>query len=192
VDIVPVLLIALGLAMDAFAVSVSCGMLGKGSQVGNALRMAGSFGSFQAIMPLMGWLGGYSVAGLISAFDHWIAFGLLVVIGGKMILESLKSGPERACINPADLRVLMILSVATSIDALAVGFSFALLKTPIVAPAVIIGVVTFAVSLTGSFLGSRFRGRLENKAAILGGLILIGIGAKILAEHLIRTAATAL
>lgn len=191
-DIVPILLIAFGLAMDAFAVSVSCGIMGKGSQVGNALRMASSFGSFQAIMPLMGWLGGLSLAGPISGFDHWIAFGLLVVIGGKMVFESVKSGPEKKCINPADLRVLMVLSVATSIDALAVGFSFALLKAPIVTSAVIIGVVTFGVSLTGAFLGSRFRGHLENKAAILGGLILIAIGTKILAEHLIQTAATAL
>jgi len=184
VDILPILLIAFSLAMDAFAVSVSCGVMGKGFQVGNALRMAGSFGSFQAVMPLLGWLGGFGISGLISAFDHWVAFGLLVVIGGKMIVESLRNGATRACINPAELCVLMILSVATSIDALAVGFSFALLKTPIVAPAIIIGVVTFGVSLTGAFLGSRFRGRLENKAAIMGGLILIGIGVKILAEHL--------
>lgn len=184
-EIVSVLLIALGLAMDAFAVSVSCGVVGKGSQVSNALRMAGSFGSFQAIMPLMGWLGGLRLASLISAFDHWIAFGLLVVIGSRMILESLKDGSERACIDPGDLRVLMVLSLATSIDALAVGFSFALLETPIWGPAVIIGVVTFVISLTGSFLGHRFRRHLESKATILGGLILIGIGFKILLEHFI-------
>jgi len=136
-------------------------------------------------MPTIGWLGGISMTGLISGIDHWIAFGLLCLIGARMIFEAFreKHGGENA--DPVSGHVLMTLSVATSIDALAVGVSLAFLETPIAGPVVVIGTVTFLISFLGVYVGSKFGRFLGNKAEAFGGLILIGIGVRILLEDLL-------
>jgi manganese efflux pump family protein len=179
-----VVLIAVGLAMDAFSVSVCSGMCFREMRSGGALRMAGSFGVFQAGMPAVGWVGGTLLAEWIAPFDHWIAFGLLAAIGGKMIGDGLRRSPNDCLRNPLQLGVLLILSVATSIDSLAVGVSLAVLDTAIVSSIAVIGIVTFGLSLAGVSIGKCcgdiFRGRIE----IAGGLILIGIGLRILLSHL--------
>ncbi len=182
-DIVPIFLIAIGLAMDALAVSITYGITVKQQKINNAFKIGLSFGSFQTFMPFIGWLAGLSLRGLISGVDHWIAFGLLSLIGGKMIYESTKIGGDKE-IKSLNVFVLLLLSIATSIDALAVGLSFAFLKIAIATPIIIIGVVTFVLSFLGVLLGNRLGHFFESKVEILGGLILIGIGIKILIEHL--------
>lgn len=169
--------------MDAFAVSISSGIAIRRPTARNALTIGGFFGSFQAFMPLIGWLGGRLFAELVHGVDHWIAFGLLALIGVKMIYESRRANEE--LVNVLKNEVLLTLAFATSIDALAVGVSFAFLSVPIVAAAVVIGTVTFVFSLIGVFAGEKFGRSLGNKAEIVGGLALIGIGLKILLEHLI-------
>ncbi len=178
-----ILLIALSLAMDAFSVSVTHGLTSKAFKPVNTLKLGFSFGAFQAIMPILGWLTGVSLIDLISGFDHWIAFGLLSFIGARMIYESTKKESEKL-ISSLTLGVLLTLSVATSIDALAVGLSLSFLRVPILVPAAIIGVITFALSVLGVYLGSRFGHLLGNKVEIVGGVILIVIGIRILLEHL--------
>jgi len=170
--------------MDAFAVSITSGLTIKSLRINNALKIAIFFGLFQAIMPLIGWLAGLSFRDFISGVDHWIAFGLLSVIGCKMIYESSKMGLNKKKINPLNVYVLLMLSVATSIDALAVGLSLSFLKVSIVLPAIIIGIVTFLLSILGVYFGNRFGHYFERKIQIIGGLILICIGIKILIEHL--------
>ena len=133
-------------------------------------------------MPLIGWFAGSSIDHLISDYDHWIAFGLLLLIGLKMIYESFNQEDEK--ISSLGIYVLLMLSIATSIDALAVGISFAFLKSSILTPVIIIGIVTFIMSLCGAFIGYRIGHIFENKMEILGGIILIGIGFNILVEHL--------
>ncbi len=183
-DFAAVLFIAVGLAMDAFSVSVCSGMCFRQMRLEGALRMAGFFGAFQAGMPVIGWLGGTLLAERIAAFDHWVAFGLLAAIGGKMIVEAVRRGPDECPPDPLQLGMLLVLSVATSIDALAVGISLAVLDTAIASPVAVIGIVTFGLSLAGVFLGKRcgdiFHGRVE----IVGGVILLGIGLRILLSHL--------
>ncbi|OGL40109.1 MAG: hypothetical protein A3C43_00635 [Candidatus Schekmanbacteria bacterium RIFCSPHIGHO2_02_FULL_38_11] len=183
-SLITVLFIAIGLSMDAFAVSVTSGFAIKNLKANNAFKIAFFFGAFQAMMPVVGWLAGAGVRDSISSFDHWIAFGLLSIIGCKMIFESTKMKEDKGTNNPLNLYTLLILSVATSIDALAVGLSLAFLKVYIVTPAAIIGAVTFLLSFIGVFVGNRVGHFFENKIEILGGLILIAIGVKILAEHL--------
>lgn len=177
-------LLALGLSMDAFAVSMSSGTTIRPFRLKDALKLAFFFGGFQALMPVLGWLGGSAISGFISDYAPWIAFGLLVFIGGKMIYEALYGDPEGK-LNSLNYSVLLVLSIATSIDALAVGISFAFLNTPILEPAIIIGCVTFFVSLCGAILGYRIGHFFEHEVEIIGGLILIGLGGKILAEHLL-------
>ena len=184
-DIITVIAIAFGLAMDAFAVSITSGITIKRLKINHALKIALFFGLFQAIMPLVGWLAGLSLRGFIAEIDHWIAFGLLSFIGCKMIYESIAVQSKEKQINPLNIYVLLMLSVATSIDALAVGVSFAFLKISIVTPAIVIGTITFILSFFGVFIGNRIGHFFENKIEIAGGLILIGIGVKILLEHLI-------
>lgn len=184
-DIITILFIAVGLSMDAFAVSITSGLTIKNLKVNNALKIAIFFGSFQAIMPLIGWLAGLSVRSFISGVDHWIAFGLLSFVGCKMIYESITTKPTAKENNPLNMYVLLVLSVATSIDALAVGLSLSFLNISIATPVVIIGVVTFLLSFLGVFIGDRFGHYFEKKMEIVGGLILIGIGIKILIEHLV-------
>ena len=183
-DIFTILLIALGLAMDAFAVSITSGFIIKHIKINKALQIAIFFGLFQAIMPVIGWLLGISLKGFISGFDHWIAFGLLGIIGCKMIYESFKLESAENKIDPLNIYVLFILSIATSIDALAVGLSLSFLKVAIALPAIIIGIVTFLLSFLGVYIGDKFGHFFERKIEAIGGLILIGIGIKILIEHL--------
>ncbi len=182
-DPLTLLLIAFGLSMDAFAVSISNGMTIRHQKVNNALRIGIFFGSFQALMPLIGWSAGLSFREFISGVDHWIAFVLLSFIGCKMIYESRKMGAREKEDKPMTLPTLLVLSIATSIDALAVGISFALLKISIVTPIIVIGIVTFVLSSLGVLIGNRIGHLFEKKIEILGGLILIGIGIKILIEH---------
>ncbi len=183
-DTLTLLLIAFGLAMDAFAVSISNGTTIKHQRTNHALRIGIFFGSFQALMPLIGWSAGLNLRDLISGVDHWIAFGLLTFIGCKMIYESKKMDAREKEAKPLNRPTLLMLSIATSIDALAVGISFAFLQISIVTPILVIGVVTFALSFLGVLTGSKIGHFFEKKIEILGGLILIGIGVKILIEHL--------
>jgi len=184
-EMISILLIALGLSMDAFAVSVTGGATMSHDRLRGALAAALFFGGFQAFMPVIGWLGGLEFSNFVTGFDHWIAFILLSLIGGKMIFGSMTDGPSERAANLLDLRLLTFLAIATSIDALAVGVTFAFLDVSILVPVAIIGTVTFALSFLGVFIGSRFVGLFENKIEILGGLILIGIGLKILLEDLV-------
>ncbi len=169
--------------MDAFAVSISSGITIRNPRIENALKIAIFFGAFQAFMPVIGWLAGLGLRELISEVDHWIAFGLLSLIGCRMIYESTKVRSERKILNPLSLGVLLVLSVATSIDALAAGVSLAFLEIPILFTVIIIGAVTLILSFVGVFVGDRSGHFFENKAEFVGGLVLIGIGTKILIEH---------
>ncbi len=171
--------------MDAFAVSITSGITIKRLHINHALKIALFFGLFQAFMPIIGWLAGLSLRDYISAIDHWIAFGLLSFIGCKMIYESITVQSNKKEINPLNVYVLLVLSVATSIDALAVGISFAFLKVSIVTPVIIIGTVTFLLSYLGVYIGDRIGHFFENKIEIAGGILLIGIGIKILVEGLV-------
>lgn len=184
-DIIALFFIAFGLAMDAFAVSITSGITIKHLRLNHALRIAGFFGGFQAIMPLIGWIAGLSLINYISGIDHWMAFTLLTFIGCKMIYESTRIEAVENETNPLNLKVLLLLSIATSIDALAVGLSFAILKIAIATPIIVIGTITFALSFLGAFAGNKLGHLFENKIEIAGGLILIAIGTKILLEHVI-------
>ena len=184
-DILSICLIALGLAMDAFAVSIARGFTINTSRVKNALIIALSFGLFQAIMPVIGWASGSLFKDLIEYIDHWIAFALLSFIGIKMIHESFKITKKDKKIDVLNLRILLILSIATSIDALAVGVTLSFLDVTIIMPALMIGIITFSLSFMGVFIGNKFGHFFENKIEALGGIILIGIGIKILLEHLL-------
>jgi len=177
-----ILFIAFGLAMDAFAVSISSGFTIKNLKVENALKVAVSFGLFQAVMPVIGWLAGLGMKEYIAAFDHWAAFALLGAIGIKMIYESGKMKKENAE-NPLGIYRLLLLSFATSIDALAVGLTLSFLDVAIALPVIVIGFVTFVLSFSGVYIGNRVGHFFENRIEIAGGLILIAIGFKILFEH---------
>ena len=183
---VEIFLIAVSLALDAFAVSVSSGISIPGFGPRQAVKMGLWFGTFQFLMPLLGWLLGSSVSQYIGAVDHWVAFGLLAVIGGKMAWESLRRGCGEEDEAPPDLsaRRLCVLAIATSIDALAVGVSFAFLSVNIGAAVSFIGVITFALSMVGVKVGSLFGAKYKSKAELAGGIILILMGLKILLEHL--------
>lgn len=182
-DIPTIVLMAFSLAMDAFAVSVTSGIAVNHQRRRRALTMASFFGGFQMLMPVIGWMAGLGVRELIMGVDHWVAFGLLAIIGFKMIYDSTKSigGKED---DPLGIHVLLTLSIATSIDAFVAGLSFAFLQTYIATPIILIGIVTYSLSLTGFFLGNTVGQFLGNKVKIIGGLILIGIGIRILLEHL--------
>ncbi|MFZ2455747.1 MAG: manganese efflux pump MntP family protein [Candidatus Altiarchaeia archaeon] len=182
-EYVTVVLIAVGLAMDCFAVSLCKGLATKEGRVKTALLMGLSFGFFQAVMPLIGFAAGIYLLDYISGYDHWIAFCLLGAVGSKMLWESFRGEDKDSC-GSVGLRELLILSVATSIDALAVGLSFAFLNMSILFAAMIIGVVSFLFSISGFFLGRKAGERFGGYAEITGGLILVGIGVKILSEHM--------
>ena len=182
--IITILLIAVGLAMDSLAVSISGGIVMRPFCMRQSLRLALTMGIFQGGMTLLGWLMGVSFSSYITAFDHWIAFILLGFLGGKMIYESFEE--EETTISSFSTKTLLTLGVATSIDALAVGVSMAFLKTSIYFPAFIIGFVTFALSLIGVIGGYRF-GKIKGiNVELFGGIILIAIGVKILIEHLME------
>jgi len=182
-NLITVLFIAFGLSMDAFAVSITSGLAISRLRISHAMRIALFFGLFQAVMPIVGWLAGMGLRDIISGVDHWIAFVLLTVIGIKMIFESSKMKEDKAS-DPLDVYTLLILSVATSIDALAVGLSLSVLNVAIITPVVIIGITTFLFSFAGVYIGKRVGHLFESKIELAGDLILIGIGIKILAEHL--------
>lgn len=183
-------LVAIGLAMDCFAVSIASGILLKRVRLRPMLVMAFFFGLFQALMPLVGWIGAGLFSHLIENIDHWIAFGILAFLGGRMIKESFEDEECRHEYDPTRLQVVLTLAVATSIDALAIGVSFAFLGVkglsdilPLVG---IIGLVSFGLSLAGLLIGIRFGCGIARKlrAELWGGIILVFIGTKILIEHL--------
>jgi putative Mn2+ efflux pump MntP len=178
--------IAIGLAMDAFAVSIGVGLTLKQVDARQTFRLAFHFGLFQALMPVIGWLAGITVEKWIAPVDHWIAFGLLAAVGGKMIYESFHDGDddEGEPADPTKGASLVVLSVATSIDALAVGLSLAVLSVDIWYPAVVIGLVAGALTVIGIRLGSRFGALFGRRMETVGGIVLLVIGFRILAEHL--------
>jgi len=182
--LITIVFIALGLSMDAFAVSIVSGASYKRLKIKHALRIALFFGGFQALMPLIGYMAGLSIKAYIGLYDHWIAFGLLCAVGSKMIYESFKIKSAEDNFNPSKILILLILSVATSIDALAIGITLSFLRISLVTVVVIIGLVTFVLSYLGVFIGKRFGHFFENKIEAIGGAILIGLGLKILFEHL--------
>jgi putative Mn2+ efflux pump MntP len=184
-ELYPIILIAIGLSMDAFAVSITSGITIDCLRLKHAARIAFFFGAFQAVMPILGWLAGIGLKQYVEAFDHWIAFGLLLFIGVKMIYEAVWiKEVEKKC-DPLNITILLGLAIATSIDALAVGVTFAFIKVPIITPAVIIGLTTFTISFGGVFIGNKFGNRLGSKMEVIGGLILIAIGVKILLQHIL-------
>ena len=176
-------LIAISLSMDAFAVSICKGLLAPRSQWKNALIAGTYFGFFQAFMPLLGYLLGIRFQNAIQNIDHWIAFVLLALIGGNMVRESLhpKEEEQNASFSP---KAMLPLAVATSIDALAVGVTFAFLSVTIIPAVSIIGITTFLFGVLGVRIGKLFGNRLKSKAEFFGGIILVGMGIKILIEHL--------
>ncbi len=183
-DLITIIVIAVGLAMDAFAVSIVSGSVYQQLHVKHALRMAVFFGGFQAFMPLIGSLVGMSVKDYIADYDHWVAFGLLAAVGGKMIYESFKIKSAEKNLDPSNVLVLLVLALATSIDALAIGITLSLIVSSIAIAVIIIGLVTFVLSYLGVCIGKKFGHFFENKIEALGGIILIGLGIKILFEHL--------
>ena len=186
--IIELALIGAGLSMDAFAVSVCKGLGMKRLNMRQAFVIALFFGVFQAVMPVIGWVLGTGFQSYISPVDHWIAFALLAFIGGKMLFDAFhddKRDDDAASANaPLDLKELTMLAIATSIDALAVGITFAFLQVDIVPAVTLIGVITFALSFAGVVIGHFFGARFEKPATIVGGVVLILIGLKILLEHL--------
>lgn len=212
-SIFSILIIAIGLAMDAFAVSICTGIKLKKLTSRKALKVGLYFGGFQAIMPLIGWAISTNFKSYIENIDHWIAFILLGIIGGKMLIEALKDEKDQSCEetipletstdesnsenccnacnniyaknnNPIANKTLLVLAIATSIDALVVGISFAVLDVNIIEAITTIGVVTLIISFIGVMLGKKLGELFKQKAEILGGFILIGMGIKILVEHL--------
>lgn len=182
-----VIMIGVGLSMDAFAASVCKGLAMRRLNVKNMLVIALFFGGFQAMMPCIGWFLGKQFEEYITSFDHWVAFALLAFIGGKMIFDVFRGGEENSsgekndCLN---IKEILTLAVATSIDALAVGISFAFLQVNIIKAVSVIGVTTFVLSAAGVVIGNMFGARYEKKATLAGGIILVLIGLKILLEHL--------
>ena len=180
------LLISVGLAMDAFSVSVCKGLSMKKIDLKGGVITALFFGVFQGVMPMIGYFLGSRFADVISSFSHWVSFGLLAFIGGKMVFEAIKGNEEESDGKEyrLDIRELTLLAIATSIDALAVGIVFAAEKTNLIFSVTMIGVITFALSLVGIFIGHKFGSKYEKKAEIAGGVILILIGLKLLLEGL--------
>lgn len=186
--VIELLLMGVGLAMDAFAVSICKGLAMEKVNKKQCFIIALFFGGFQALMPLIGWFLGSQFAEKISSVDHWIAFILLAYIGAKMMIEAIREKDEVVEIKemnpPLDVKELFILAIATSIDALAVGISLSFLQVNIVEAISIIGVVTFIISTIGVFVGNLFGNKYKSKAEFVGGLILVLLGIKILLEHL--------
>lgn len=183
-QLIELFLIAIGLSMDAFAVAICLGLGSGNLTVRKMLTVGLYFGIFQAAMPLIGYGIGSQFADQIEAFDHWIAFGLLALIGGKMIKES-READSCACEDEAAFtpRKMLPLAVATSVDALAVGISFAFLRVQIVPAITLIGLITLALSIAGTKIGNVFGGRYKAKAELAGGIMLVLIGVKIVLEH---------
>jgi putative Mn2+ efflux pump MntP len=177
--------IAFGLAMDAFAVSIAAGITLEKLTGRHVFRLGWHFGLFQFLMPVIGWLAGRTVASYISGLSHWVAFGLLGYVGGKMLYEAFQAEEHRSGRDPTKGLLMVTLSVATSIDALAVGLSMAVMSITIWVPALIIGLVAGTLTTLGILFGSRVGSRWGRRAEVLGGLVLIGIGTRILLTALI-------
>jgi len=181
-DLVTILLIAVSLALDCFAVALAACISGE-RRIRNAARIALAFSAFQAGMPVLGWLAGSSLRNSISGFDHWVAFALLAIVGVRMVRGGISpdSGEGAACL---DTTHLIFLSVATSIDALVIGVSFAFLQSGILIPCLVIGLTTFAIAFLGAVLGSIAKARWGKAMEVLGGVVLIAIGIQILIMHM--------
>ncbi len=187
---IELIIIAIGLSMDAFAVSIGKGLSLKKIKLSHALKVGLWFGGFQALMPLMGYLLGNTFADIVSAFDHWVAFALLTLIGGNMIKESIEKDDDDCDCNKKEgdgfgFSTMFTLAVATSIDALAVGVTFAFFKVAIIPAIITIGITTFLFSIAGLKIGNIFGCKYKSHAELFGGVILILIGLKILIEHTI-------
>ena len=186
--VIELFLLGVGLSMDAFAVSVCKGLGMRKLNKKQALIIGLYFGGFQALMPFVGWILGSQFQKYITSIDHWIAFILLGFIGGKMMIEAVREWNEEEVVDvmdaPIDHKNMLVLAVATSIDALAVGITFAFLGTPIVEAITIIGITTMVISIAGVVVGNFFGSRYKSKAEFIGGLILVLLGLKILLEHL--------
>ena len=183
-SLLTIFILAVGLGVDAFSVAIGIGASNNKKSWAPVLRLSLAFGLFQFVMPLIGWLAGSTVVDRIQSFDHWIAFALLVLVGGKMIREGFEKESDEQKTDQTRGWPLFLLSIATSIDALAVGFSFSLLKTDLLFPAAIIGVVCFMMTAVGMIFGKGLARIFGRKVEILGGMVLIVIGMKILIEHL--------
>lgn len=179
-------IIAVGLAMDAFAVSLGIGTTGRARDGRAVFRLSFHFGFFQGFMTLLGWLLGSTVAALISNFDHWVAFILLAWVGARMMKEGFaRDGEEsQGMDDPSHGRTLMVLCIATSIDAMAVGLSMAMINTNVVFASIVIGVITLGLSLVGLLAGNSLGVRFGKRMEVLGGLLLVGIGLRIVVSHL--------
>ena len=180
--ILEILLVSIGLAMDAFAVSICKGLSMKKMNWKNAIIVGLYFGIFQGLMPIIGYFLGSTFESFVTQIDHWIAFGLLGFIGINMLKEAFSKDSEN-CNDSIDFKTMIILAIATSIDALAVGITFAFLKVNVILAATMIGVLTFLISVLGIKIGNKFGDKYERKAETVGGLILIFMGIKILLEH---------
>jgi putative Mn2+ efflux pump MntP len=183
IEFITIFLIAIGLCFDSFAVSVSSGLMMKHIKFIDAMKISFSLAFFQGMMPLIGWFAGKRISDYLSNYDHWIAFGLLLIIGLRMIWESQKPDEEKT-FNPLNIWFIIYMSIATSIDALIVGLSFAFFDTDIYASIIIIGIVTFIAAMLGILFGKKAGAHFGKKMEILGGIILIVIALKILIEHL--------
>jgi manganese efflux pump family protein len=183
-DLITIFLVAVGLTFDSLAVSISTGLIVSHIRFQMAFKIAFLLAAFQGLMPVLGWFFGIHVKDLISDFDHWLAFVLLFGIGAKMIFESFKE--EKKEFNPTRFLVAAGLGFATSIDALVVGISFAFIEINIILTAIMIGIMTFLVSMSGILIGKKASGLYGRKIELLGEIILIGIGVKILLEHLLE------
>ena len=181
--ILELLLIAIGLAMDAFAVSICKGLAMKKMNWKKAIIVGLYFGIFQALMPVIGYFLGTTFESLVTKVDHWIAFILLAFIGGKMLKEAFDNNSE-GYNDSVNFKTMVVLAIATSIDALAIGITFAFFDVNIVLAVSIIGIITFIISVLGVKIGNRFGDKYQNKAQLMGGIILVLLGFKILLEHL--------
>ena len=187
-DLITITAIALGLSFDSFAVSLSCGVIESKIRFINAMRIAFILALFQGGLTVLGFFLGSAVSGHIEKYDHWVAFVLLMILRVKMIIEGLKGEADRQPVDINRWPVVITMAIGTSIDAFAVGISFALLKVRIWSAGVIIGAVTFIASMTAIRIGKSAGSRLGSKVEILGGIILAGIGIRILVEHLLEAA----
>lgn len=179
------ILIGVGLAMDSFTVSLGIGTSGQANHNRARFRLIFHFGLFQAGMTIVGWFAGSTIAEYIQAFDHWLAMALLAYVGGNMIRSGLNSGMTNYLADPSKGKILIILSLATSIDAMAVGLSMAMLDQPWLFPAVIIGLVTWGFSSVGLLAGDRLGQKFGKRMEVLGGIILIGIGIRVVITHIL-------
>lgn len=183
-NLIEVLLIAVGLAMDAFAVAIGIGCGRRATGPRSVFRLSFHFGLFQFLMPVLGWIAGSTFAGLISSFDHWVAFGLLAIVGGRMVKSGFDPHEEDCSDDPSRGGNLVMLSVATSIDAFAIGLGLAMLNVDIINPSIIIGIVAASFTLTGLGIGYRLGDWFGKRMEVIGGIILIAIGLRVLISHL--------